>query len=532
MQNLQKVLFLIIIFCLSKVSTIGQVVINEGSNKNGNTIADEDGDFESWIELYNAGAIDINIGDYGVSDDSSLLNKWTLPDYNLGAGQFLLLFTSGKNRKPDTDINHWEQPINSGSVWKYIIPNAFIPATWINTDFDDDTWSSGLCSVGYGDDDDNAVVPDATRSVYLRQSFTIADTALLGDALFSIDYDDGFIAYVNGNVIALNGFAAGSPAYNEFSSIDHEAAMYTGGNPEHFTIDEALIKSYLVEGENILAVEVHNVTAGSSDLTALPFLSFAVKDEMIIWTDVLPAWFPTTTLTANLHTNFKINAEGEKIYLSNPDGISIDTLLVNVEFADHSIGCTTDGVATNGIFMVATPGASNSGAFYEGYTDGVATFTLDAGFYTGSQITSINVPPGTAVHYTLNGEIPTLADPLYTTPITIDETQVIKARVFDLAGELLPGQISTNTFFIDESISVPVISISTNNDNLYGGFGIFDNWWNDWKKYAHVEYFDSLHVNAFEQAVGIKVDGGAGGSRSLPQKSMRVELDNAAFGDG
>ena len=532
MNFLQRIPLVLIILCLSNRYTIGQIVINEGSNKNGNTIADEDGDFESWIELYNAGVADINIGDYSISDDSSLLNKWTLPNYNLGTGQFLLLFTSGKDRKPDTDINHWEQPIDASSVWKYIVPNAFIPATWINPGYDDATWSSGLSSVGYGDDDDNSVVPDATRSVYLRQSFTITDTSKLGDALFSIDYDDGFVAYINGNVIALNGFDAGSPLFNDFSAIDHEAAMYGGGNPEHFSIDEALIKSYLVEGENILAIEVHNVTEGSSDLTALPFLSFAVKDELIIWTDVLPAWFPTTTLTANLHTNFKISAEGEKIYLSDADGISLDTLFVNVEFADHSVGCVTDGATATGIFMFATPGASNTGATYDGYTTGEATFTLDAGFYTGTQITSINVPAGTEVHYTLNGEIPTLADPLYTSPITIDETQVIKARVFDLAGELLPGQISTNTFFIDESISVPVISISTNNDNLYGGFGIFDNWWNDWKKYAHVEYFDSLHYNAFEQAVGIKVDGGAGGSRSLEQKSMRVELDNSAFGDG
>ena len=509
-----------------------QVVINEGTNKNGTLIYDEDGDNPSWIELYNYGAAAVSLYNYGVSDDSSNLFKWQMPNIFLESGQFLILFTSGKDRKPDNTIHHWEQPVNDAAIWKYLVPDDDTPSDWIMPGFDDSAWGNSLVSVGYGDDDDNTILPDGTLSIYLRHEFIITDTSDIANAMLSIDYDDGFIAYLNGNVIALNGFAEGSPEYDELSGIDHEAAMYFGGASENFIFDETLFKSWLVEGTNVFAVEVHNVTEGSSDLTARPFLSIGIKTEEIIWTDILPAWFPIFAVSQNLHTNFKINPEGESVYLTNAFGITEDTLFISVEEADHTVGCISDASPITAIFTTPTPGYSNSGMYYTGYAEGIASFNLDAGFYSGEQIIEIITPPGGELHYTLNGELPTLADPIYTDPISVVNTTVIKARNFDPSGILLPGKTATNTFFIDENISVPVVSITTNNNNLYGDQGIFDNWWTDWKKASYIEYFDSLQYNAFEQNIAIKVDGGAGGSRSLPQHSMRIELDNAAYGDG
>jgi len=532
MHPLLRIFGITLLFSILGSRMNSQIVINEGTNKNATLLYDEDGDNPSWIELYNTGAAGVTLNNYGVSDDSSDLFKWEFPDIILEAGQFLIVFTSGKDRKPDNTIHHWEQPVNDVSVWKYLVPDDDTPADWIVSGFDDSGWENSQVSVGYGDDDDTTVVPDGTLSIYLRHEFNIDDTSQIGNAMLSMDYDDGFIAYLNGNVIALNGFAVGSPAYDELSAVDHEAAMYYGAAPENFIFEETLFKSWLVEGTNVFAVEVHNVSEGSSDLTARPFLSIGIKVEEILWTDILPPWFPTFTLSQNLHTNFKINAEGESIYLTNTLGFTEDTLFIAVGEADHSIGCISDGADISAIFPIPTPGYSNSGMYYTGYADGLANFSLDAGFYSGEQTVEIIIPAGGEIHYTLNGEVPTLADPLYTIPITIDNTTVIKARNFDPDGILLPGKTATNTFFIDENITVPVVSITTNNNNLYGDQGIFDNWWTDWKKASYIEYFDSLQYNAFEQNVAIKVDGGAGGSRSLPQHSMRVELDNPAYGDG
>ncbi len=510
----------------------GQLVLNEGTNKNASLISDEDGDFESWIELYNNGPATINLLNYGLSDDSLEYLKWQFPNVQIEPSAYLLVYISGKDRKPLSTIDHWEQPVKEDVLWKYIVPNAATPTSWKNTGYDDALWNTGEASVGYGDGDDNSLVASGTKSVYLRYEFSIDDTSKIANALFSIDYDDGFVAYLNGHVIALNGFDAGSPAYNAYSGVDHEAAMYGGGAPENFLLEEDSIKAWINNGTNTLAVEVHNASAASSDLTAKPYLAFAIKDETILWFGDLPAWFPTMIVSSNLHTNFKINSEGETIYLANAAGALLDELFVDILDPDYSVGCITDASPINGIFSSPTPGGPNGGTVYAGYVETVAGFNLDAGFYDAEQTILITAPPGSEIHFTLDGEIPTAFDPLYTGPLPITATTVVKARVFDPFDFYLPGKVSTNTYFIGENISVPVFSITTDDENLYGADGIFDNWGTDWKKPAYIEYFDSVHYNAFEQNVAVKVDGGAGGSRSLDQKSMRIETDHNAYGDG
>lgn len=517
---------------LNYSSAFAQVVINEGTNKNASLFIDEDGDYESWVELYNNSATAIDLHNYGLSDDSLDLFKWQFPDITIEPSAYLMVYVSGKDRKPLSSIDHWEQPVDEDVNWRYIVPNAATPSGWIMPGYDDALWNTGEASVGYGDGDDNSVVASGTKSVYLRYVFTIDDTSKIANALLSIDYDDGFIAYLNGHLIALNGFDEASPAYNAYSMVDHEAAMYAGGIPENFLLDEDSIKSWINNGINTLAVEVHNASAASSDLTAKPFLSFAIKDETIFWPGTLPAWFPSMIVSSNLHTNFKIDPEGETIYLTNTGGAIADELFVHVIDPDYSVGCITDGSPIHVVFTSPTPAATNFGTVYAGYVETVAGFNLDAGFYDGDQTIIITAPPGSEIHFTLNGEIPTASDPLYTGPLPINSTTVIKARVFDPFDFYLPGKVSTNTYFINENITVPVLSITTDEDNLYGPDGIFENWLTDWKKPAYIEYFDSVHYNAFEQNVAVKVDGGAGGSRSLDQKSMRIETDHNAYGDG
>lgn len=529
MHILKSLLFSCVCFgpwCLN-----AQLLINEGCNRNGSLVVDENGDFEDWLELYNAGPDAIDLTGYALTDTLTEPFKWLLPEVIIPANEHVLIFTSGKDRKPLIISDHWEQPVSDAAVWKYIIPTSTIP-DWTSVGFNDDSWMSSLSSIGYGDDDDFTVVPNGTVSVYMRHTFDVPDVTQIHEALLSMDFDDGFVAYLNGHVIAMYGFGAGFPAFDALSGADHESAMYGGGVPENFLISADSIAAWLLPGENTLAVEVHNVSTTSSDLTARPFFSLAILVPDIIWTDVLPWWFNLTPTSSNFHTNFKISNTGETIYLTAPDGTFADSMFIGVEDADHSVGRETDGAPAIGIFITPTPDAPNSGALYEGYTTGTVGFSLEPGFYSGEQIVAATIPVGTIGHYTINGETPTISSPIYTAPITIDATTVLRIRIFDESGTLLPGETFTNTYFIDESITLPVISLSTNDENLYGPEGIFENWWTDWKKPGHIEYFENTGLHAFEQDCGFKVDGGAGGSRGNEQKSMRIEPNNAAFGEG
>lgn len=509
-----------------------QIVINEASNRNASQTADEDGDFGDWLELYNAGVGSVNLEDFGLSDDPSDPLMWTLPDITLDPGAFLLIYASGKDRKPDGGIDHWEGVVTSSTSWKYRVPNALTPTDWREIGFDAASWSSGLSSIGYGDGDDATTVPAGTVSVFMRYEFTITDTSRVADAFFHMDWDDGFVAYLNGTQIAQFGFPGGTPDYNDFSGSDHEAVMYGGGLPDAWALDEAWLKTMLVEGENVLAVEVHNINSGSSDLTSRPFLTVGFKDAD--WTfDVPEIWFTEGSFANNLHTNFKLDGDGEVVFLSYPDGSPADSLSVPAMFYDQSFGCSTDGAATHGIFIDATPGYTNNGSsVYTGYTPEPA-FSLEAGFYTGTQSTEITCPvPGMSIRYTLDGQTPTPSDLLYSGPVEMDETTTVRAACFSTDPGLLPGRVATHTYFIDEETELAVISITTDDVNLYGGQGIYDNWWTDWKKPCFLEYFNEEHEAVVGQYSGIKLEGGAGGSRSLPQKSFRLEPGSGAYGDG
>jgi hypothetical protein len=61
--------FLLSVVILIQSTLSAQIIINEGSNKNYSTIADEDGEFVDWIELYNAGNNEIDLFNYSLSDN-------------------------------------------------------------------------------------------------------------------------------------------------------------------------------------------------------------------------------------------------------------------------------------------------------------------------------------------------------------------------------------------------------------------------------------------------------------------------------
>lgn len=88
----------IFFFIISLNYATSQVRINEVMASNSSTISDEDGDFEDWIELFNAGSSTVNLSGYGLSDNYDQPFKWVLPNVSIGPGQFLLVWASGKNR--------------------------------------------------------------------------------------------------------------------------------------------------------------------------------------------------------------------------------------------------------------------------------------------------------------------------------------------------------------------------------------------------------------------------------------------------
>jgi hypothetical protein len=504
-----------------------QVLINEFSSSNFSGITDEDGDHSDWIELYNHSALEANLAGYHLSDDALNLKKWTLPAISLKPDNFLLIFASGKNR---TELPvSFQTIIHKGDVWQYIIPSSEIGNSWKNSGFDASGWNIGPSGFGYGDNDDSTVLNNI-KSVFIRKEFVINNLQDISELVLSIDYDDGFVAYINGHEMARSnlGSTGSAVAFNQTASSSREATMYGGGNPINFSISDPA--NFLVEGVNVIAIQGHNNNSGSSDFSLIPMLSLGLRGAG--YTDNLPKYIQLTG--KKLHASFKISSEGETLILSRPDSSIIDSVSPIPLVADISYGRKSDGEDTWFYFTSPTPGSSN-------ITDGdtaiassdTVKFSIGGGYFPGGfELHLSSDDPSDSIFFTLDGSEPSLNDLLYLNPIHISGNTVVRARSVNF--RKLPGVVSTNTY-ITKHHTLPVVILSTNPENLWDyNTGIYAmgpnassaypykgaNFWQDWERKAHMEFYDINGVKQIDQDIGIKIFGAY--SRGHPQKSLAL----------
>jgi hypothetical protein len=176
----------------------------------------------------------------------------------------------------------------------------------------------------------------------------------------------------------------------------------------------------------------------------------------------------------NYHTNFKLTQtkdNTESILIADPDGIILDQMQLEITQLGHSRGRVQDGSTIWGIFTSPTPGSSNdTETSFLRYAESCLT-SIEPGFYSGSVSVILTTDETDAeIRYTTNGDIPTASSGLYTGPVNINSTSILKAKVFSNNPDILPGLISFNTYFINEEHTLPVISVSSNTlDELLNG---------------------------------------------------------------
>ncbi len=203
---------------------------------------------------------------------------------------FMFLIGFGSILNSQT-IDHWETVFYNNNTFSYYTNvEGTAPSEWIDLGFDDSAWRTGTGGIGKSDGDDNTEIEQCI-SVFMRTNFTITDLSTIVDGVLHVDYDDAFVAYLNGVEIARSaGLSQNFPYKEQLSSVNHEAAMYSGGVPEVFALNETLLKQLLIEGENVMAIQVHNVTANSSDMSSNTFFSVALSTSTVQYSPT-PNWF-------------------------------------------------------------------------------------------------------------------------------------------------------------------------------------------------------------------------------------------------
>lgn len=154
-----------------------------------------------------------------------------------------------------------------GSVWRYLDTGADQGTAWRAPGFADGSWKSGPAQLGYGDGDETTVVsfgPDSGNkfiTTYFRTRFNVTGLASIQSLTLGIVRDDGPVVYLNGVEVYRNNLPE---AEITFGSVANSAI----GGADESALNESLIDfGSLREGENVLAVEMHQNGGGSSDLS-------------------------------------------------------------------------------------------------------------------------------------------------------------------------------------------------------------------------------------------------------------------------
>jgi len=532
---------------------------------NASIIVDEDGDYSDWIEIYNPFLQPVNLQGWSLTDDPDSLQKWIFPPLELAPRAYHIVYASGKNRGKQV---YWETVIEEGDIWRYRIGNAAAPVDWADMIFDDTSWLEGATGIGYDDGDDTTVI-EPTISIFTRKTFTVENSHSVLRAVLHIDYDDGFVAYLNGSEVARAnlGQTGVRPAYNQGAHSPREALMYDGGAPEAYELGN--LETLLQPGENVLAIEVHNVSAGSSDLSFIPFLTLGFEQPLSDPQGVDEAI--GSMPTPSMHTNFKLSKEGEFLALVGPDGQSLSSV-----FDPAYPGQEEDvsyGIAGSSYhyLLSPTPGTVNSDIL-EGYIENVS-FSVERGIHNlPYYLTLSSSTPYVKIKYTTDGTTPSeTRGTRYTEPLYIAETSVIRAVAYrngfvpppvethtyiflqdvvaqSPGGEVPPGWPHTwgnNDFdygmdpsivgvpgslvydaVIEALIDIPSISLVTDASNLFDpSIGIYANAYRrgrDWERPVSLELINPDGTEGFFINAGLRIRGGYSRSSENPKHAFRL----------
>ncbi|MFO7935669.1 MAG: CotH kinase family protein [Bacteroidales bacterium] len=471
-------------------------------SSNISVIHDEDGAYSDWVELFNSLDTPVQLEGFRLTDDSLLPDRWVFPAMSIPAGGYLLVYCSGKDRVPKDIV--YETIIRRGDTWRYRLGDSEPPAGWNSAGFDDSGWPEGASGFGYGDGDDETIV-DRTMSLYTRTSFWVEDTSVVISAILSIDFDDAFVAYLNGKEIARShiGIPGNPPEYDEPGEY-HEAGMYRGLDPEQFEVST----KDLAEGSNTLAIQVHNSELESSDLTLIPYFTLVLDDLPDIPLGSPPELdFPGS----ELHSSFKLSADGEILILSDSSGNVIDSTRFGKIPGDISYGREPGSEDQWLYFEQPTPGGPNNTDGIRFIAEGEVIFSPAVKFFDGSLTVSLSSDQSEGtIRYTLDGSEPDETDPEFPGSVEISSTTTIRAKLFR------EGQLTGQTFsynYIDrdeiEADNFAVICISTDADNLWNEQdGLFIHAENrELEKPAHVEFIEPDGSVGFSIDAGLKIFG-------------------------
>lgn len=435
------------------------VRVSELMAKNRATLTDEDGDYSDWIELQNYGSESVSVKGLYLSDKSGSMG-WQLPETELGAGEFLTVFASGKNRTDD--ILHTDFSLSEGEM--VYLKNS------------------------YGEELSALECVTDTADVSVMQSENGAVTSIYPTP-GSNNTIEAYIARQE------QSSCPGPLVINE--ACTYNTRVYFVGFDTIDKDDWAEIRN--VSSEPVLLSDYY-LSDDRNDLFLMQ-----LPDEMLA-----PGAVRVILLNDE---SFGLDSESDRLYLSDKNGASLDVMpLVSIP-----AGCSFGRMeGENGFFYFADPTPDERNGYGCRYIAEAPVCLTKDGVYNGVDSVTVELSGKGRIFYTTDGTLPTAESMEYTGPFDVSRTTPVRAVCVENGA--INSRAASYNFIINENHTLPVVALNFDRRNEFGYI-----WYEQMKadeiacNLAFYEDDGSFSINA-----GMKLNGET--SLILPKKNMSLRF--------
>lgn len=249
--------------------------------------------------------------------------------------------------------------VHPGATWSYWDGGALSGSpAWYSTSYDDSAWSTGAAPLGFGGTAvETTVTAHGGFTWYFRTTFDVADAGAVTEALLDLTADDGAVVYLNGTEVGRWNMPAGAVSGTTPASASTL-------NPQSWT-SQSVSTAALVDGENLLAVEVHQRSVTSSDIyleaglslsphvVAGPWIVHAASDEVTIaWESREPDAGSVSWGSTSSYGNLANDGVSDTLHFVTLSGLAASTT--------YHYAVTADGWTSGDLTVTTLPAPTDS----------------------------------------------------------------------------------------------------------------------------------------------------------------------------